>query len=83
MDSGQADPLTIDMIFLLRQLQEKYREQNMSLTKAFDTVSREGLYLVFSQIGCLSKLLSLVRSFHQNIKGIVQFHGNLSEPFDI
>ena len=38
------------MIFMLRQIQEKCREQNMSLysafvdlTKAFDTVSRDGL----------------------------------------
>ena len=39
---------TIDMIFLLRQIQEKCREQNIGLyaafvdlTKAFDTVSRD------------------------------------------
>ena len=39
---------TVDMIFVLRQIQEKCREQNMGLyaafvdlTKAFDTVSRE------------------------------------------
>ena len=38
---------TVDMIFVLRQIQEKCREQNMGLyavfidlTKAFDTVSR-------------------------------------------
>ena len=81
---------TIDMIFSLRQLQEKCREQNMplylafvDLTKAFDTVSREGLFLALSKIGCPPKLLSLVRSFHQDMKGTVQFDGNLSEPFDI
>ncbi|XP_063615901.1 uncharacterized protein LOC134789116 [Penaeus indicus] len=41
---------TTDMVFVLRQLQEKYREQNkglymtfVDLTKAFDTVSRKGL----------------------------------------
>ena len=86
----RAGRSTIDMIFSLRQLQEKCREQNMplylafvDLTKAFDTVSREGLYLVLSKIGCPPKLLSLVRSFHQNMKGTVQFDGNLSEPFDI
>ena len=40
---------TIDMIFMLRQIQEKCREQNMGLytafvdlTKAFDTVSHDG-----------------------------------------
>ena len=41
---------TVDMIFVLRQIQEKCREQNMDLyaafidlTKAFNTVSRDGL----------------------------------------
>ena len=44
---------TMDMVFILRQLQEKRREQNMGLhatfvdlTKAFDTVSRTGLWLI-------------------------------------
>ena len=42
---------TTDMVFVLRQLQEKCREQNkglyvtfVDLTKAFDTVSRKGLW---------------------------------------
>ena len=41
---------TVDMIFVLRQIQEKCREQNMGLhavfvdlTEAFDTVNRNGL----------------------------------------
>ena len=55
----------------------------VDLSKAFDTINREGLYLALSKIGCPPKLLSLVRSFRQNIKGTVQFEGNLSEPFDI
>ena len=78
------------MIFSLRQLQEKAREQNMplyvafiDLTKAFDTVSREGLYMALLKIGCPPKLLSLIKSYHQGMKGTVQFGGNLSESFDI
>ena len=46
----RKDRGTIDMIFTARQLQEKCQEQNVDLymtfvdlTKAFDTVSREGL----------------------------------------
>ena len=86
----RAGRSTIDMIFSLRQLQEKCREQKIplylafvDLTKAFDTVSREGLYVALAKIGCPLKLLSLVRSFHQNMKGTVQFDGNVSESFDI
>ena len=86
----RAERSTIDMIFSLRQLQEKAREKQMplyvafiDLTKAFDTVNREALYMALLKIGCPPKLLSLIRSFHQDMKGTVQFDGNLSEPFDI
>ena len=50
---------TIDMVFTLRQLKEKCREKNMSLyiafvdlAKAFDSISRVGLYRVPRKIGC-------------------------------
>ena len=55
----------------------------VDLTKAFDTVSREGLYVALAKIGCPPKLLSLVRSFHRNVRGTVKFDGNISESFDI
>lgn len=81
---------TIDMIFSLRQLQEKCREQQMplyisfiDLTKAFDLVSRDGLFKILPKIGCPSKLLGLVTSFHVDMKGTVQFNGSSSEPFSI
>ena len=56
---------TMDMIFCLRQTQEKCTEQNMPMyavfidfTKAFDTVSRDGLWQVLSKF-CLNLLTSL------------------------
>ncbi|CAH1226359.1 CD209 [Branchiostoma lanceolatum] len=86
----RANRSTIDMIFSLRQLQEKCREQNMplyiafiDLTKAFDMVSRDGLFKILPKIGCPPKLQSLIESFHTNMKGTVLYSGNLSEPFDI
>ena len=55
----RAGRSTIDMIFSLRQLQEKYLEQRQSLyiafidlTKAFDLVSRQGLFTLLQRIGC-------------------------------
>ena len=55
----RAERSTIDMVFSLRQLQEKSREQHMplyiafiDLTKAFDLVSRDGLFKVLPKIGC-------------------------------
>lgn len=81
---------TIDMVFSLRQLQEKCREQHqplfiafIDLTKAFDLVSREGLFQLLPVIGCPPKLLSLIRSFHDNMMSTVQFDGNISDPFKI
>ena len=86
----RAERSTVDMIFSLRQLQEKCREQQMplyvafiDLTKAFDLVSRDGLFKILPKIGCPPKLQSLIESFHINMKGTVQFNGSSSEPFDI
>ena len=78
------------MIFSLRQIQEKCREQQMplyftfiDLTKAFDLVSRDGLFKVLPKIGCPPKLQSMIESFHTGMKGTVQFNGSSSEPFNI
>jgi len=50
---------TVDMVFAARQLQEKCQEQYqdlyttfVDLTKAFDTVSREGLWMIMAKFGC-------------------------------
>ena len=55
----RADRSTIDMIFSLRQLQEKYCKQRrllyiafIDLTKAFDLVRRAGLFTLLQRIGC-------------------------------
>ena len=59
------------MLFTARQLQEKCQEQNVDLcmtfvdlTKAFDTVSREGLWKIMAKFGCPAKFIAMVRQFH-------------------
>ena len=86
----RAGRSTIDMIFSVRQLQEKCREQNkplymafIDLTKAFDLVSRDGLFKILEKIGCPPKLLLLIRGFHDNMKGRVQYEGSVSDEFEI
>ena len=81
---------TTDMIFTLRQLQEKCREQKqplfivfVDLTKAFDLVSRKGLFHLLEKIGCPQKLLKVVMSFHEDMKGSVLFDGSTSAVFPI
>ena len=78
------------MIFAARQIQEKCREQHrdlcmtfIDLTKAFDSVHREGLWKVLKKIGCPDKFVSIVRSFHDGMMGCVLDDGEISSPFDI
>ena len=73
-----------------RQLQEKYREQQkplylafIDLTKAFDLVSRTGLFKLHEKFGCPPKFLSITASFHVNMSGTVSFYGEISEPFKV
>ena len=86
----RAERSTVDMVFSLRQLQEKCREQQMplfvafiDLTEAFGLVNRDGFFKALRKIGCPPRLHSLIESFHSNMKRSVQFNGNISEPFDI
>lgn len=78
------------MIFSLQQLQEKCREQQqplfhafVDLTKAFDLVSRGGLFQILQKIGCPPKLLAVITSFHQDMQGMVCFDGATSDPFPV
>ena len=87
----RAGRSAIDMIFSLRQLQEKCREQRqplyiafIDLTKAFDLVSRQGLFTLLQRIGCPPpRFLRIIMSFHEDTHGTVRFDGSSSEPFPI
>ena len=89
VDSGKNRG-TIDMIFTARQLQEKCQEQNVDLymtfvdlTKAFDTVSREGLWKIMAKFGCPAKFIAIVRQFHDGMLARVQNDGEFSDPFPV
>ena len=65
---------TIDMVFAARQLQERCQEQNVglystfvNLTKAFNTVSREGLWKIMAKYGRPQKFIAIVRQFHDGM----------------
>ena len=80
----------MDMTFSLRQLQEKCREQQqllflafVDLTKAFDFVSRSGLFKILQKIGCPPKLLAIITSFHQDMQSTVCFDGATSNAFPV
>ena len=81
---------TMDMIFCLRQTQEKCIEQNMPLyavfidfTKAFDTVSRDGLWQVLTKFGCPAKFVNIIKSLHSGMKASVAHGTNHSNEFAV
>ncbi|XP_076055151.1 uncharacterized protein LOC143033544 [Oratosquilla oratoria] len=81
---------TIDMIFAARQLQDKCIEQYrdlytafVDLTKAFDTVSRAGLWDIMAKFGCPRKFIAIVRQFHDRMTTRVLDDGEPSEAFPV
>ena len=81
---------TGDMVFALQQLQEKCRLQNqdlylcfIDLTKAFDTVNREGLWHILEKAGCPKHFVGIIRSFHENMKASVREGSEKSPSFDV
>ena len=78
------------MIFAARQLKEKCLEQNqdlytnfLDLTKAFDTVNREGVWKIVEKFGCPEKFITMVRQFHDGMKAHVLDNGDTSAPFSV
>ena len=70
------------MILKARQLQEKCQEQNVDLymtfvdlTKAFNTISRDGLWKTMTKFGCPPRYIAMVRQFHNGMQARVQNDG--------
>ena len=81
---------TADMIFAARQLQEKCQEQQrdlfvtfVDLTKAFDTVSREGLWKIMLKFGCPKKFTTIVQQLHDGMMAKVMDNGDESDAFEV
>ena len=78
------------MIFTAGQLQEKCQKQKVDLymtfvdfTKAFDTVSREGLWKIMAKFGCPAKFIAMVRQFRDDMLARVWNDGEFSDPFPV
>ena len=59
------------MIFAVRQVQKKCKEQNLDLyavfvdlTKAFNRVSREALWTILERLACPRKFTNVICQFH-------------------
>ncbi|KAG8225843.1 hypothetical protein J437_LFUL004772 [Ladona fulva] len=78
------------MIFTLRQLQEKVREQHSSLfaifvdlKKAFDMIIREALWKILLKFGIPSKLVNIIADLHKNNSEQVIVGQDLTDEFNI
>ena len=81
---------TTDSSFALQQLQEKCKLQQqdlfllfIDLTKAFDTVNREGLWHILEKAGCPKHFVGIIRSFHDNMKVTVKEGSDMSPSFGV
>ncbi|KAK2187513.1 hypothetical protein NP493_163g03002 [Ridgeia piscesae] len=73
---------TVDMIFCLRQLQEKCTEQDrprymvfVDFSKAFDTVGRTGLWQLLRKYGCTEKFTNMIEALHTGM--LAKWRGSL------
>ena len=81
---------TTDMIFTMRQLQEKCCEQHLplyiafiDLSKAFNWISRELLWETLARFGCPEKFIWMLRLLHDDKLTTVKTNGNNSETFKV
>ena len=81
---------TNDMIFTIRQIQEKCIEQQqylcmvfIDLTKAFNTINRPTLWEVLKRFGCPRMFLAVLRALHEGAQVRVIGSGSKSEPFNV
>ncbi|BHF71785.1 hypothetical protein SprV_0401484500 [Sparganum proliferum] len=81
---------TTDMISAARQLQKKCQKMRthlystfVDLTKAFDTVNREGLWKIMQKFGCPDRFIQMVRQLHDGMMARVTDNGAVSEAFAV
>ena len=71
---------TVDMIFCLRQLQEKCI---VDFSKAFDTVGRTGLWQLPRKYGCPEKFTTMIEALHTGMMVNVSVGREVSESFSV
>ena len=79
---------TVDMIFCLRQLQEKCIEQDRPLytvfvdfSKAFATVGKTGLWQLLRKYGCPEKFTTVIEALHTGMMANVSVGGGIVQCY--
>ena len=80
---------TVDQLFTLRQITEKYREKGKDLfccyidfEKAFDSVWQEGVWKALRFFGFSAKIIRLLQSLYSKSKSAVRVNGDITEWFN-
>ena len=84
LPEAQCGNSTIDVIFTLRQLQEKAAEQNKPLYIAFvdfSSVFSPFLWRLLSKFGCPDKLILMLRAFHVGMQAHVMIDGETTDAY--
>ena len=78
------------MIFVVRQLAEKAIEHNsnqylvfVDLHKAYDSVPRSALWIALQKLGVPDDLITLIKSFHQDMKARLRVDGEMLEEIEV
>jgi hypothetical protein len=82
---------TIDMLYVVRMLQEFGRAKDIplfvcfiDLMKAYDSVDRALLWQVLARFGVPAKMIGVIRAFHEGMRACVRLDdGELSEWFEV
>ena len=82
---------TVDMLFVVRRLQEVARRRRIplymcfvDLQKAYDSVDRELLWKVLARAGVPEEMIAVLRQFHDGMQAQVRMDdGELSDWFEV
>jgi len=82
---------TVDMLFVVRRLQELARRRRIplymcfvDLQKAYDSVDRELLWKVLARAGAPEEMIAVIRQFHDGMQAQVRMDdGELSDWFEV
>ena len=79
---------TVDAIFILQTLVQKYLFENkrlyvifVDMMKCFDTIYRNGLWLKMFKLGIQGKILRIIRDMYSNVKSCVKSLSSFSDYF--
>ena len=79
---------TADMVFVLRQIAEKYIEYDRTVycnfidyTKAFDTIWREFLWKAMKHFGFNQKIIDQIKALYSRNQSAITVNGGLTEYF--